>query len=369
MSISTDLRKISLKAVFCLTIAVALTGCKIVIIVPPGGNVIDADGNVICLAGQTCEIDVVDFHYQETFSGVPDDGYMFLGWKREGLNLCGGFVTSCSIATDLFEGNQLVFEILVSDWEWPLVPVFKPFEIVDPLPCENAPEESDLNFDLVFKAFQEKFIESRISGDCFFVDDDENDEAIGELAFFTETAPVSLEFNHQLSQHAPGMLNMLFETTSRMSFGGTDDHLQPKNALVLYIDADGVFETGHDIGGRFGADYRTLFHWGCPRYQGEEYVASFAPAMQYWGVDESWHSPSTGPGYSAVDKDWITVPYAVDPSSSHLMAFFSGISRGILHAGLSPLGIVRLEKVDQDCIPTKTVFGTSPVFRLRNLEP
>ena len=59
-----------------------LAGCKLQIIVPTGGVVTTASGTYTCGAGQTCEINVVDMLFDETFTAVPDTGYVFNKWEK-----------------------------------------------------------------------------------------------------------------------------------------------------------------------------------------------------------------------------------------------------------------------------------------------
>jgi len=65
------------------------SGCKIVIEVPEGGSVSTESGAFACAEGATCEIDVDDASFDESFTAVPADSYEFSGWKKRTRGLCG----------------------------------------------------------------------------------------------------------------------------------------------------------------------------------------------------------------------------------------------------------------------------------------
>jgi len=57
-----------------LALLLSTTGCKLRIDVPEGGRVVSESGVFSCEPGQTCDIDINDFFFDETFKAVPDDG-------------------------------------------------------------------------------------------------------------------------------------------------------------------------------------------------------------------------------------------------------------------------------------------------------
>ena len=67
----------------------AITGCKIRIVVPEGGRVTTSSGAYNCTAGKTCDIDVVDIFFDQTFTAQPAQGYDFTGWQKRDRGLCG----------------------------------------------------------------------------------------------------------------------------------------------------------------------------------------------------------------------------------------------------------------------------------------
>lgn len=116
-----------------LTLAVLATlsiaSCKITVIVPAGGSVTTSSGTYTCAAGNTCDIDVVDFYFDETFTAVPADGYVFKAWSEGTRRFCGNDPKSCRLLTTVFTGDWVppVQTFLdSSDEVFYLQPVFVP---------------------------------------------------------------------------------------------------------------------------------------------------------------------------------------------------------------------------------------------------
>lgn len=113
-----------------IVVALALLcvgGCKIRIEVPEGGSVSSGSGAYTCSAGESCEIDVVDVHFNEVFVASPQAGFRFEGWQRRDRGLCGGTSEACALSTEGFAGNEILLEFLESpDEVFFLEPVFGP---------------------------------------------------------------------------------------------------------------------------------------------------------------------------------------------------------------------------------------------------
>lgn len=124
------LRRISRGIGFALTalLALFLVSCRIVVTVPEGGRVVTEDG-FECRSGDTCVIEVNDTGFDSTFSAIPAPGYTFARWKPKTLAFCGNKTTACSLATTPFGDNQAVLDVLDSDREFFLEPVFVPYDL------------------------------------------------------------------------------------------------------------------------------------------------------------------------------------------------------------------------------------------------
>ncbi len=106
-----------------LLLAALLPACKIVVTVPFGGKVVTEEG-FECLSGQTCVIDVSDDSFDSTFAAVPDKGHSFVRWRRKTAAFCGDETTPCYLSTNGFAEHQALLDILDSDQEFFLEPVF-----------------------------------------------------------------------------------------------------------------------------------------------------------------------------------------------------------------------------------------------------
>ena len=106
-----------------VTVSALLAACRLEIVVPEGGKVTTVSGNYECLSGERCVIEVVDALFDETFIGVPDQGYSFR-WQRAPGAFCGGKQTDCRLSTVLFADNNALLGLLETDLVLFLKPKF-----------------------------------------------------------------------------------------------------------------------------------------------------------------------------------------------------------------------------------------------------
>jgi hypothetical protein len=118
------------RCLIVLCAILALTSCKLRIVVPEGGSVTTSSGAYHCAAGEKCNIDVVDFYFDETFAAVPADGYAFKAWRKKGdRRFCGNDPKPCHILTTVFTGDWVpaIQQFLdASDEVFYLQPIFVP---------------------------------------------------------------------------------------------------------------------------------------------------------------------------------------------------------------------------------------------------
>lgn len=112
------------KRLVLLLLFAILASCKIQVNVPVNGSVTTASGAYECESGEMCEIDVVDLFFDETFIGIPNNGYRFVTWTRGERRLCGGTTTECRLYTSFFEEHENLMAILESDSVFFLAPGF-----------------------------------------------------------------------------------------------------------------------------------------------------------------------------------------------------------------------------------------------------
>ncbi len=109
-----------------LIATLCLTGCRILVAVPEGGFVTSNPGNLTCEAGSDCSIEVEGFDFAETFTAVPDPGYLFSGWQRGYRGLCGGSLGSCVLDASFAVGHPALSALIESDEEFYLTAQFLP---------------------------------------------------------------------------------------------------------------------------------------------------------------------------------------------------------------------------------------------------
>lgn len=111
----------------------ALTGCKIELRAPVDATILSVNhdyeyynGTYICKDEATCEIDVVDLTFDETFTARTSNGesLKFDHWKAGDQHLCGNTKLPCHLSTADFEGSDFLMNVLRSDEVFVLEPVF-----------------------------------------------------------------------------------------------------------------------------------------------------------------------------------------------------------------------------------------------------
>ena len=110
-----------------------LGGCKLVIDVPEGGSVTTESGDYSCNEANSCDVNIVDFSFDQTFKAVPAEGYEFKGWKKKGRAFCAGSSSPCDISTIGLDENGELREVMLrflesDDEEFYLEPVFVPYD-------------------------------------------------------------------------------------------------------------------------------------------------------------------------------------------------------------------------------------------------
>ncbi len=106
-----------------------VSGCKVQIEVPEGGTVASQSGVYTCEAGNTCEVDIVDGTFEESFVATPVAGFEFAGWKRRTSGLCSGDAVKtlpCRVTTVGLDAS--VLNLVLGDFTVFLEPEFVPFD-------------------------------------------------------------------------------------------------------------------------------------------------------------------------------------------------------------------------------------------------
>ena len=121
------LRRLSLIRLATLLAAAALSGCFIEITVPVGGRVETLSGSVTCESGDTCDVEVTESDFSDSFVAIPDYGYVFSHWLKRSGSLFGDqsdAEVTLTLQPAWFDGNSALMALLSSDQRYYLEPVF-----------------------------------------------------------------------------------------------------------------------------------------------------------------------------------------------------------------------------------------------------
>lgn len=113
-------------AILVLAAVFTLSSCRIGTAVFYGGDVLSASGTRDCMQGRTCEFEVNDTNFSETFTAVPRVGYAFVKWRAGDDQLCGNSTNPvCSVSNVGSEGIPAADAVIASDRMFYLVPEFE----------------------------------------------------------------------------------------------------------------------------------------------------------------------------------------------------------------------------------------------------
>ena len=110
---------------FTLCALLALSACKLQVMVPQGGEVLSI-GSGGCATQTVCVFEIDDTDFSETFTAVPQNGWDFLRWNSGGDFLCADSTnTTCVVDNTLLAGNPLAEAIIASKQSYYIQPVFQ----------------------------------------------------------------------------------------------------------------------------------------------------------------------------------------------------------------------------------------------------
>ena len=114
-----------LRTLFLALITTLVSACKVAVIVVEGGEVQSVQSGT-CLSGSVClhEINAADFN--ETFTAVADQDWIFDGWVSGDGFLCSHLaVASCNLSNVGLAGNPTAEAVIASDTVFYVMPRFK----------------------------------------------------------------------------------------------------------------------------------------------------------------------------------------------------------------------------------------------------
>jgi hypothetical protein len=117
-----------LKPALAALLTLLLFGCKLVVTVPEGGRVVTEDG-FVCVGPAECVIEVTTDDFDSVFTAEPARGYTFTQWAKKKSSFCGHKTTPCPLSTKGFSAKQILMDVLASDREFYLEPIFVQYDV------------------------------------------------------------------------------------------------------------------------------------------------------------------------------------------------------------------------------------------------
>ena len=115
-----------IKPLLACCILSLLSACKLVVIVEEGGGVQSASGLRDCTTVGTCEFEVSDTSFSDSFTALPGSGFQFVRWQDGGGFLCGNSVNPvCPLSNTNLEGNAGAEAFIASDEAVTIKPIFE----------------------------------------------------------------------------------------------------------------------------------------------------------------------------------------------------------------------------------------------------
>jgi hypothetical protein len=198
------MRALITKTLFVLFVAAVMTGCKIAVIVPSGGQLFASNPAHSCSEGRVCEFDINagQLPFSESFTAIPKEGYGFEKWSDGSGFLCGKSTNpTCTVNIP----DNAVGAILVALFDSGYVmPIFKNVGIdTDSDGVRNELDEDDDN-DGIFDADDACPLDANLN--CGI---NEVSGIISEDTTWSEAiGPISLTGNVQIS---PGVTLTILE--------------------------------------------------------------------------------------------------------------------------------------------------------------
>lgn len=213
-----------MKALIIALFSFVLAGCIIEINVPANGYVVTDSETYFCDEGETCQITVDDETFDEVFTAIPNEGYVFAGWEIGERRFCGGSTASCNLVTTAFGDFPILLSFLTTDDVFYLNPVFEADE--DPMLGQGS------------------------ANACFSTELVANGTVI-EAAYTSSTSAGSVDFSYIDTISAGAEFNgneaLVAESVTTSTFQGITTVTEPKRYFDVNPSAFEVYEFGVEL--------------------------------------------------------------------------------------------------------------------------
>jgi hypothetical protein len=115
-----------IKVLVILSLIGLMTGCKLAIMVPSGGDVTSESQKRNCAGGSLCEHNITDSTFNESFTAIARPGYVFSKWNKGAGFLCGDSTNpTCVISNVGTAGNAAIEGIIATGQYFYAMPLFE----------------------------------------------------------------------------------------------------------------------------------------------------------------------------------------------------------------------------------------------------
>lgn len=111
------------KCLLVVSLSVVVTGCKLAVMVPSGGDVTSASGTRNCSGKSVCEFEITSPTFSDSFTAVAKPGYQFVKWNTGGGFLCPNSTSPTCTVTLTGDANSA--NVVATFTTAYVMPVFK----------------------------------------------------------------------------------------------------------------------------------------------------------------------------------------------------------------------------------------------------
>jgi len=107
--------------------ALAISGCKLAVIVTEGGDVQSLSSTRDCAGGNVCEFEITDTTFSESFTAIPKAGYQFVKWRNGGSDFfCPDSLNAaCNLSNVGGAGIPAIEAVVASFMIFHIMPIFE----------------------------------------------------------------------------------------------------------------------------------------------------------------------------------------------------------------------------------------------------
>lgn len=115
----------TIKLLLVACAATFLISCKLAVVVSSGGDVQSLSGTRNCSGGNICEFDIFSDNFNETFTAIPRQGYVFSKWQGgDGFQCKNSVNPACTVTNTGIVGIQGLLDIIARGDLYYAMPIY-----------------------------------------------------------------------------------------------------------------------------------------------------------------------------------------------------------------------------------------------------